>query len=183
MRDGADAAARGLPPGSCDPSLAVEGRYAAAYRNGWEHAYVAATRQASALDGGTTGPAGLPAGLSSRTDGGQMEGLAVPGGNLPARTGEVYSYGSWQRATGDDGELLDQLGLCLEHMLSDLTAVNAGRTQVRQVTNYADRVRAEAGAIRQTIAAMDSRYQPVIAAVGAAGGPDEVCDTRYYEDI
>lgn len=107
----------------------------------------------------------------------------VPGGHAPARAGEAYSYGSWQRATADDAGLVDQLGMCLEMMLSDLTAVNAGRTQVRQVTDWADRVRAEADAIRRTLAVMDARYEPVIEAVGAAGGPAEVCDTAYYQEI
>ena len=91
--------------------------------------------------------------------------LADSGGRLPARPGEAYNYGAWQRATTSDSELLDQLGLCLEAMLSDLTSVSAGRSQVQNVTSWADRVRAEADLTRDAIEEMNRRYQPVIAAV------------------
>ena len=109
--------------------------------------------------------------------------LADSGGRLPARPGEAYNYGAWQRATTSDAELLDQLGLCLEAMLSDLTAVSAGRSQVQNVTSWADRVRAEADLTRDAIEEMNRRYQPVIAAVSAAGGTDEVSNTSYYQDL
>ena len=109
--------------------------------------------------------------------------LADGGGRLPARAGESYNYGAWQRATASDAELLDQLGLALEAMLSDLTAVSAGRTQVQNVTAWADRVRAEADLTREAIEEMDRRYQPVIAAVAAVGGTNEVSNTSYYQDL
>lgn len=105
--------------------------------------------------------------------------LALPGS---AEVAEVHSYGSWRRATASDAELTEQLGLCLDHMLGQLSAVNAGRTQVANVTAWADRVRAEADATTRTLAAMDQRYLPVIAAVDAAGGTSEICDTAYYRE-
>ena len=43
IRDGAAAAAAGKPASSCDPADWDE-RYATNYRNGWEHAYVAASK-------------------------------------------------------------------------------------------------------------------------------------------
>lgn len=110
--------------------------------------------------------------------------LELAGGSrLPARAGESYNYGAWQRATTSDAELLDALGLALEAMLSDLTAVSAGRTQVQNVTAWADRVGAEASLTRDAIDEMDHRYTPVIATVAAVGGPDEVSNTSYYRDL
>jgi hypothetical protein len=109
--------------------------------------------------------------------------LAGNGGRLPATANESYNYGAWQQATASDAELLDELGLALEAMLSDLTAVCAGRTQVQNVTAWADRVRAEANLTREAIEEMDRRYTPVIAAVAAVGGPEEVSNTSYYRDL
>jgi hypothetical protein len=109
--------------------------------------------------------------------------LAGNGGRLPATAGESYNYGAWQQATASDAELLDQLRLCLEAMLSGLTAVSAGRTQVANVSAWADRVSAEADLTREAIDEMDRRYRPVIGAVAAAGGPDEVSNTSYYQEI
>ena len=68
-------------------------------------------------------------------------------------------------------------------MLSDLTAVSAGRTQVQNVTAWADRVHAEADMTRDAIDEMDRRYRPVIGAVADAGGPEEVSNTSYYREI
>ena len=110
--------------------------------------------------------------------------LELAGGNrLPARPGEAYNYGAWQRATASDAEVIDQLGLALEAMLSDLTAVAAGRTQVQNVTAWADRVQAEASLTRDAIDEMDRRYKPVIATVAAVGGTDEVSNTSYYREM
>jgi hypothetical protein len=119
------------------------------------------------------------------TDGGHVSTeLELAGGNrLPARPGEAYNYGSWQRATESDAELLDALGLALEAMLSDLTAVSAGRTQTRNVTAWADRVRAEADLTREAIDEMDRRYTPVVATVAAVGGPDETSNSSYYREM
>jgi len=119
------------------------------------------------------------------TDGGHVSTeleLADGGGRLPARAGEAYNYGAWAQATASDAELLEQLGLCVEAMLSDLTAVSAGRTQVQNVTAWADRVRAEADLTRDAIDEMDRRYKPVIATVAAVGGPDEVSNSSYYRE-
>ena len=109
--------------------------------------------------------------------------LIPAGGRPPARPGEAYNYGAWQRATTSDAELLDALGLALEAMLSDLTAVSAGRTQVQNVTAWADRVRTEASLTRDAIDEMDRRYKPVIAAVAAVGGTDEISNTSYYREM
>jgi hypothetical protein len=131
----------------------------------------------------------LAAGASpteTSTDGGQMSNeleLADGGGRLPAAAGDAYSYGAWQRATATDAELLDQLGLALEAMLTDLTAASAGRTQVKNVADWADRVGVEAALTREAITEMDRRYRPVIAAVGDAGGTEEVSNTSYYREI
>lgn len=114
--------------------------------------------------------------------GGDMSGDLIPHTGH-GEVAEAHSYGSWRRATASDAELAEQLGLCLDAMLGQLNAVNAGRTQVRNVTGWADRVRAEADATAATISEMDRRYLPVIAAVGAAGGPEEICDTSYYREI
>jgi hypothetical protein len=120
------------------------------------------------------------------TDGGHVSTeleLADGGGRLPARAGESHNYGAWARATASDAELLEQLGLCIEAMLSDLTAVSAGRTQVQNVTAWADRVNAEANLTRDAIDEMDRRYRPVIGAVADVGGPEEVSNTSYYREI
>jgi hypothetical protein len=128
------------------------------------------------------GPA-LPL-TGTSTDGGNVSTeIELAGGRVPARAGEAYNYGAWERATATDGEVLDQLGLCLEAMLSDLTAVSAGRTQVQNVTAWADRVRAEADLTRDAIDEMNRRYQPVIATVAAVGGPEEVSNTSYYSQM
>jgi hypothetical protein len=126
----------------------------------------------------TDGNGGL---MTTGRVGNELE-LAGGGSRLPARAGESYNYGAWQRATASDAELLDQLGLALEAMLSDLTAVSAGRSQVQNVSAWADRVRAEADLTREAIDEMDRRYKPVIGAVAAIGGPDEASDTSYYEE-
>jgi hypothetical protein len=129
-------------------------------------------------------PGVAPSLTGTSTDGGQVSTDLVPAGRrLPAQAGEAHNYGAWQRATATDGEVLDQLGLYLESMLSALTAVSAGRTQVQNVTAWADRVSAEASLTRDAIDEMDRRYQPVIAAVAAIGGPDEASNSSYYRDL
>jgi hypothetical protein len=138
------------------------------------------------VPGGEIAAGASPTQTQTSTDGGHVSTeleLADGGGRLPARAGESYNYGAWAQATASDAELLEQLGLCVEAMLSDLTAVSAGRTQVQNVTAWADRVRAEADLTRDAIHEMDRRYRPVIATVAAVGGPDEVSNSSYYQEI
>lgn len=116
-----------------------------------------------------------------------MSELAIPGstGNLPARPGEAYNYGAWRDAELTDAQLFDQLGLALDAMLGNLNTVNAGRTQVRNVSDWADRIRTEVTLTQEVVDEMERRYGPVIAVVAGVGGTEEISDpgSGYYEEV
>lgn len=116
-----------------------------------------------------------------------MSELAIPGsaGNLPARTGEAYNYGAWRNAELSDAQLFDQLGLALDAMLGNLNTVNAGRTQVRNVSDWADRIRTEVTLTQEVVEEMERRYGPVVSVVAGVGGTDEISDpgSGYYEEV
>lgn len=116
-----------------------------------------------------------------------MSELAIPGstGNLPARPGEAYNYGAWRNAELSDAQLFDQLGLALDAMLGNLNSVNAGRTQVRNVSDWADRIRTEVTLTQEVVDEMERRYGPVVSVVAGVGGTDEISDpgSGYYEEV
>lgn len=111
--------------------------------------------------------------------------LAVQGGGaLPAvRTGDVTTYGGQQTGHLSDAQLLEALSYWLGEMRNDLTASNAGRTQIANVQAWAERMEAEAALQRAVSEEVGRHLGSVAAAVDSVGGPEEIANTSYYEGI
>jgi hypothetical protein len=129
-------------------------------------------------------PAELPSGQeSTETDtGGEDDDM--PTDTLPApRGGDSYTHGQWQQAIGSIDRALAQLPPALENMLASLSTVDAGKTQVTGVMTLYDRTAAWAEKVKNAIRDVDARAVPVVDAVSAAGGPDDINNIRYYEEV
>ena len=105
--------------------------------------------------------------------------LAIPGSG----GGESYTHGQWHHVTTAIHQALDQLGPALENMLASLNAAAAGRTQVAGVMNLNDQAVAWADMVRDMLTQVNTREMPVVEAVAAAGGPDEIAGIPYYEEV
>jgi hypothetical protein len=68
----------------------------------------------------------------------------------------------------------------LEHMLGQLTAVNASRRQTAAVQAYAVIVEVLARRVKAAADETNALEHPVLAAVSSAGGPQEVANMDYH---
>jgi hypothetical protein len=100
-----------------------------------------------------------------------------------APAGEVHTHGAWNQSSAAMQDILGELSSGLDNMLGSLTAQNAGRDQVTGVTAWADQVAACIAHGREHIADTNSRQDPVVDAVGAAGGVEQVADMPYYAEV
>jgi hypothetical protein len=111
-----------------------------------------------------------------------LTGRAIPAGTAVARR-DTVTHGDWVRNVGQVVQALEVIGLHQQAMLSGLTSANASRSQITDVGKWS----ADAGSARQYIrdwlARIDSQLAPLIDAVDAAGGVDEVADSGYFTDI
>jgi hypothetical protein len=119
------------------------------------------------------------------TDGSGGKGLAVRnGGGAPARgTGEAYNHGAWQGSYQLMTDCLKALPVALDGVLGDLRAVDVGRTQATGMVEAIDGTRAWGVGVAGTLKTVDPLAMPVVDAVTAAGGPEDVNGMRYYEEV
>lgn len=105
--------------------------------------------------------------------------IAVRDGSLPAaRSGDTHTYGAQRRGHMTDAQLLEELAYWLEEMKNNLTASNAGRTQIANVQAWARRMETEAALQREVSAEIDRHLANVAAAHDRH--PDEGANTSYY---
>lgn len=97
--------------------------------------------------------------------------------------GESYTHGQFNRATTDIEKRLEELPAVLEAMLQRLTTADAGRSQVQGVLATRDAIVAFMGQVRSMLNDVNRREQPVLTAVTAAGGPDEIAGIPYLRDV
>ena len=118
-------------------------------------------------------------------------GQIVPrSGALPApratgrgRGGESYTHGQWNRVTVDIEKRLDALPAVLEMMLHRLNAADAGRSQVIGVVALHDEIALYVKQVREMLAIVNRMERPVLTAVEAAGGPDEIAGIPYLREV
>lgn len=118
-------------------------------------------------------------------------GQLVPrAGALPAarRTtrghgGEFYTHGGWDRAVQGIEQRLVDLPVALEMMLHRLHAADAGRSQVMGVVALHDRITLFMQQLRTMLTEVNRREEPVLNAVEAAGGPDEIAAISYLREV
>lgn len=142
---------------------------------------------------GQPAPADIPA-----TSGGDHEPLPVPALESPAPAlesggsqmdtstapaGEVHTHGAWNQSSAAMQSILGDLSSGLDNMLGSLTAQNAGRDQVTGVHAWADQIAACISTGREHIDDTNHRQDPVVDAVGAAGGVEQVADMPYYAEV
>jgi hypothetical protein len=95
---------------------------------------------------------------------------------------DVLTHGDWQKVHADLLEALRRVGLYQGAMLGGLTAANASRTQISDVSAWSDKVSSTARYISQKVGEIDARIGPLIDAIALAGGVDEVADASYHAD-
>jgi hypothetical protein len=108
--------------------------------------------------------------------GSQMDTTTTP-------SGEVHTHGAWNQSSAAMQHILDGLSSGLDAMLGSLTAQNAGRDQVTGVTAWADKVASCISHGQAHIADTNARQDPVVDAVGVAGGPEQTADMNYYAEV
>jgi hypothetical protein len=107
---------------------------------------------------------------------------ATPAVASGGHSADIANHGDWDRLTQQAAEALEVTTQCLEAMLGHLTAADAGRTQMADIRNWADRVQAAVTFIRSMLTEVNGRIHPLIDAVSAAGGPSEVASPGYHSD-
>lgn len=99
------------------------------------------------------------------------------------RGGETYTHGQWDRAVRDIETRLDALPAVLEMMLHRLNAADAGRSQVIGVVALHDDIALFMKQVREMLIQVDQKERPVLKAVEAAGGPDEIAGIPYLREV
>jgi hypothetical protein len=97
--------------------------------------------------------------------------------------GESYTHGQWNRAVTDIEKRLDALPAVLEMMLHRLNAADAGRSQVTGVVALHDEIALYVKQVREMLAIVNRMERPVLTAVEAAGGPDEIAGIPYLREV
>jgi hypothetical protein len=97
--------------------------------------------------------------------------------------GESYTHGQWNRAVTDIEKRLGELPAALEMMLHRLNTADAGRSQVTGVIALSDEISLFVQQVRAMLADVNRMEQPMLAAVSAAGGPDEIASIPYLREV
>lgn len=97
--------------------------------------------------------------------------------------GESYTHGQWNQVVIDIRQRLDQLPDALEMMLRRLTTAEAGRSQVQGVIQLHGDILAFITQVTEMLVEVNRREAPVLNAVDAAGGPDEIAGIPYLSDV
>ena len=118
-------------------------------------------------------------------------GQLVPRKHIPARSarttrgtgGESYTHGQWNRAVTDVEQHLADLPAALEMMLHRLTTAEAGRSQVNGVIALGDEIVVFMKQVNEMLTEVNRMEGPVLRAVEAAGGPDEIAGIPYLREV
>lgn len=97
--------------------------------------------------------------------------------------GEVHTQADWAaQATGIQAGL-SLIGDSAENMLRSLDARHAGRDHMRLAAEWADQVHSCITFGTSVITEVNTRQDPYVGAVQAAGGSAEVADPAYYDEM
>ena len=97
--------------------------------------------------------------------------------------GELHTQADWGTQSA---AVQDQLGLITgsaENMLRCLNAREAGREHMNLAAQWADQVRAAIDYGAGVIDSVNTRQDPYVGAVQAAGGSAEVAQPSYYDEM
>lgn len=97
--------------------------------------------------------------------------------------GESYTHGQWNRAVTDIEKRLGELPAALEMMLHRLNTADAGRSQVTGVMALSDEISQFIQQVREMLAEVNRMERPMLKAVTAAGGPDEIASIPYLREV
>lgn len=100
-----------------------------------------------------------------------------------ATSGESYTHGEWERAVDAIRKELEQLPAALEAMLRSLSTADAGRSQVTGVVKLHHDTALFVTQITEMLQRVNKLELPILNAVEAAGGPDEIASIRYLSDV
>jgi hypothetical protein len=108
---------------------------------------------------------------------------AVQAATRGRSSGESFTHGQWDRATRSIRDETAALPPDLEQMLRDLRSVAAGRGQVNGVTKLYKDTFELIRMLDAMLTEVNQRERVVIAAVGLAGGPDDIANIPYYRRV
>lgn len=109
--------------------------------------------------------------------------LALTQGDPMTCHGEIHTQADWAAQSASVTAALEDITTSSENMLRSLSAREASRSQMTAAAAWADQVAACVGAGADVIASVNSRQDPFVAAVQAAGGSEEVAQPRYYDEM
>jgi len=123
---------------------------------------------------------------------GTQDGSAAPAA-LPAPTptgdddmtcnGEVHTQADWGNQTAAITTQLEGIPVSAENVLRNLTAKEAGRTQMTLVAQWADHAQAVASYTQAAVDGVNARQDVYVNAVQGAGGSGEVARPDYYDEM
>ena len=128
-----------------------------------------------------TGEPPMAADLAIRRPGAPAHGR--PGRAVTTAGDGQLTHGTWNRQQDAIASAIEQARACQEGMLGNLRAVDAGRGQIAAITAWSDRVTAYLKFLEDGQAELNRRLGPVVQAVTAAGGPDEIAKPAHYAEV
>ncbi|MGH3411050.1 MAG: hypothetical protein ACRDRJ_52415 [Streptosporangiaceae bacterium] len=114
------------------------------------------------------------------TSGGAVARRSASGVHVTAR--DTITHGDWNHAAAQVSEALRRISQFQDAMVGNLTAADASRSQIDGVSAWSDRVTSAERFIREQVAELDRKYGPLLNAVEAAGGVEEVGSPGYHAD-
>jgi hypothetical protein len=147
-------------------------------------------------DPGLPVPVGITSTTAPETTGTSPAAPAIENGeppvaNLPATTsgggavatgGESSTHGLWEQAMGSIRQAASSVRNMLIGMLDNLHSADASRRQMNEITTWATTVDLAVQRCARTVETVNQMELPVLEAVGAAGGPDEVASMDYHSE-
>jgi hypothetical protein len=123
----------------------------------------------------------------------QLDRRALTGGACPPAVGtgargaavatrDTTTHGEWVANVTAIIRALAYIRQLQEEMLGGLTAANASRSQISAVQAWSANLDARRKYIYDWLNTIDGRLKPLIDAIDAAGGVEEVADAGYHAD-
>jgi hypothetical protein len=100
----------------------------------------------------------------------------------PAVAQDSRTHGGWTANVGQVIKALIFIAQFKQAMIAALRTANASESQIRDIEVWADHLDSVMHAIRAGLLSIDRRLEPLINAIGAAGGVREVADAGYHSD-
>ena len=97
--------------------------------------------------------------------------------------GESWTHGQFEHGATTIRTHLDDLPAALEAMLRNLRSVDAGRDQVDGVMHIYNHIALLMGELEHMLAESNRRARPVVSAVAAAGGPEQIPQMPYFRQV